>query len=496
MAIGTLASEGVNGAFLAADGVAVGSPFDTDVTPGGPSGDPSGIRITEVAAFGSGNSPYAADWFEVTNTGTESVTLTGWRMDDSSATFASGVELLGVPVLPAGETAIFFEGTDDAAFELAFAQAWFMQNLFDSGFFVGRYTGGGVGLSTGGDAVALFDSAGTLVTGVAFGASPTIPPLATFDNAEGLGSNTTPFPTLTTLSVVGVNGAFAAAQAAEIGSPGTADTGVVEPPPPPLALLAVTEVAPWASGDAPYGSDWIEITNTGTETVDLTGYAIDDDSDTFGNARFLTGVMSIAPGASAIFLEATAAEFPAKVEQFLTAWVGSPTLPDGILIGNYSGSGIGLSSGGDQVNLFDPYERKVTSVTFGASTTGFTFDNTVGASGPIATLSTVGTNGAFSAVDGHGVGSPTELVPPPTGPPAWERGTIYRAGDQVTYEGKVYEALWWTLRQVPGANVYGAWQEIAVDADGTAIWTASRVFVRGDVVTYDGTKYEAALVDS
>src|SRR5690606_14093156 len=54
--------------------------------------------------------------------------------------------------------------------------------------------------------------------------------------------------------------------------------------------------------------------------------------------------------------------------------------------------------------------RKVTGVAFGASTTGVTFDNTAGASGPIPTLSVVGVNGAFGALDGHGIGSPADLT--------------------------------------------------------------------------------------
>ncbi|MEP2371600.1 MAG: lamin tail domain-containing protein [Ilumatobacter sp.] len=411
VAIDTLASEGVNLAFVAADGIAVGSPGNLVVDPGGPSGDTSGIRITEVAAFGSGNSPYAVDWFEVTNTGSTSVNLSGWVMDDSSATFASGAELIGVPVLPAGASAIFFEGTDDAAFELAFAQAWFQQNLFDDGFFFGHYTGGGVGLSTGGDAVTVFDASGALVTGVAFGASPLASPFATFDNAEGLGSNTTPLPTLTTLSEVGVNGAFAAAQAQEIGSPGTA--GV---PQAPLADVAVTEVAPWASGDAPYGADWFEITNTGTDTVDLTGFAVDDSSNSFAEARTLIGVGALGAGESAVFVEASPEEVAATTEQFLTAWVGSVPL-DATPIGTYSGSGIGLSTSGDEVNLFDPAGRKVAGVSFAASTSGFTYDNTAALSGPISTLSLDGVDGAFTAADGHGVGSPGGLsLPDPVDP--------------------------------------------------------------------------------
>ncbi len=104
-----------------------------------------------IHGVGRNAEEYLADWIEVTNTGAGSVSLTGWRFDDSSALFSSAVELVGVPILPAGASAIFYEGTDDAAFELAFAQAWFGQNLFDSGTFFGHYTGGGVGMSTGGD---------------------------------------------------------------------------------------------------------------------------------------------------------------------------------------------------------------------------------------------------------------------------------------------------------------------------------------------------------
>jgi len=220
--IKTLAGEGVFGAFVGADGIGLGSPGNVaPADPGGPGGDTSDIEITEVSAFGSGSAPYAADWIEVTNTGTESVNLAGWKMDDSSALFSAAVDLVGVPVLPAGASAVFFEGTDDAAFQLAFAQAWFGQDLFDSGFLFGHYTGGGVGLSTGGDGVVLFAPDGTLVTGVSFGASPSAAPFATFDNVGGLGASTAPFPVLETLSAVDVDGAFLAVDGHAIGSPGT-----------------------------------------------------------------------------------------------------------------------------------------------------------------------------------------------------------------------------------------------------------------------------------
>ena len=54
------------------------------------------LAITEVAPWSSGNSPLAADWFEVTNFGTSSVSLVGWTMDDNSNSFAVSVPLNGV----------------------------------------------------------------------------------------------------------------------------------------------------------------------------------------------------------------------------------------------------------------------------------------------------------------------------------------------------------------------------------------------------------------
>src|SRR5262249_32363830 len=81
---------------------------------------------------------------------------------------------------------------------------------------IGSYSGSGVGLSTGGDQVNLFDSVGALQANVSFGTSPS-GPFPSFDNAGGLNN-----ATISLLSAVGINGAFAAANdKAEIGSPGT-----------------------------------------------------------------------------------------------------------------------------------------------------------------------------------------------------------------------------------------------------------------------------------
>ena len=73
--------------------------------------------------------------------------------------------------------------------------------------------------------------------------------------------------------------------------------------------------------------------------------------------------------------------------------------PLGLAIGNYGGSGIGLSTAGDAVNIFDGSGTVVTRVDFVASTTGRTFDNAAGLNNVSLTqLSSLGVNGAFNSV--------------------------------------------------------------------------------------------------
>lgn len=170
------------------------------------------IQITEVAPWSSGNSPVGADWFELTNTGASAVDISGWKMDDDSASFAKAVSLTGIASINAGESVIFIEG-GNSTINATFLNTWFGANA-PSSLQIGSYSGSGVGLSTGGDAVNIFDNLGVLRASVSFGNSPT-GPYATFDNAAGLSG------AISQLSAAGVNGAFAAANdALEIGSPG------------------------------------------------------------------------------------------------------------------------------------------------------------------------------------------------------------------------------------------------------------------------------------
>ena len=109
-----------------------------------------------MSSSGTGGTP---DWFELSNLGTNSVHITGWRMDDNSFAFASSVVLNGITNIAAGESVVFFEDstTNNVA---AFKSFWGgMTNRQ-----VGTYTGGGVSLSSSGDGAVVFNSMGTEIS--------------------------------------------------------------------------------------------------------------------------------------------------------------------------------------------------------------------------------------------------------------------------------------------------------------------------------------------
>ena len=177
------------------------------------------------------------------------------------------------------------------------------------------------------------------------------------------------------------------------------------------AQIIISEVDPTGSS-ASYGADWFELKNTGGSAVDITGWKMDDSSDAFATAVGLRGITSIAAGQTVVFLEdgATSTGDAALNASFASTWFGS-SVPAGLTLANYGGSGVGLSAGGDAVNIFDSTGTPITGVTFGATTLGATLDNTAGLSGAISQLSVVGVNGAFS--DGSEIGSPGGVAPTP-----------------------------------------------------------------------------------
>lgn len=170
------------------------------------------------------------------------------------------------------------------------------------------------------------------------------------------------------------------------------------------AQLAITEVMSSSQNnpDAAHSDFW-ELTNFGTNSLDLTDYKFTDGTGDLeaaqANGDVLDGV-TIAPGESVILFEIEQNTDPAD---FL-GWWGAANLPVGIQVRMYAEPGLG--SGGDGVQLWDANDNPVDSVSFGAATRGtsFTYNTNNGA---FAVLSVLGAAGAFTAGSANAdIGSP------------------------------------------------------------------------------------------
>jgi len=80
--------------------------------------------------------------------------------------------------------------------------------------------------------------------------------------------------------------------------------------------------------------------------------------------------------------------------------------------------------------------------------------------------------------------------------PDWSAALTFGSGDRVFYEGRLFEAKWWTQNQSPLQGPWGAWMEIGQlvqVGDDLAVpeWTASRVFDAGDMAYYNGEIFRA-----
>ena len=416
------------------------------------------VYVSEVSPWSSGNSPFSRDWFELTNGGGSPLSITGWKMDDNSNIFSAAVPLSGITTIAPGESVIFMElqNTDSLlAKQTEFINTWF-GGVAPAGLQIGGYTGGGVGLSTGGDAVNIYNPMGDLKANVIFGASPS-GPFPSFNNALGL-NNTN----LVTLSSIGVNGAFKAPGDllnTEVGSPGT------------VGRAFVSEVAPWASGSSLIRSDWFEFTNTTAREIDLAGWRMDDNSGSLAASVPLAGISSIKPGESVIFIELAASDiFESKKAAFLAEWFGS-TPPADLKIGSYSGAGVGLSTSGDAVNLYDATGILRTSVAFGPADSSVpyqTFDNRAAASS-VSQLSSPGVNGAFGAI-----GNPNNEVGSPGGIGAMMATYNFSSPTYESAEGTVNGALTYARIRVNRSGDLSKTSSVQVQFNGgTAIGAAA-----------------------
>jgi hypothetical protein len=162
------------------------------------------------------------------------------------------------------------------------------------------------------------------------------------------------------------------------------------------ADLVITEVMS-SSGHSVYDGDWFELTNTGSNAIDLNGYYWDDNGSSGADGAEFPDV-SIAAGESIVIADVDAADLAG----FGSIWGGGFTA---ISKDDFGGPDdfSGLSSGGDQIEIWEtdpngnPSPTLVASAVFGEATTGVSFEwddagNDLG-------LSVVGQNGAYYSND-------------------------------------------------------------------------------------------------
>ncbi|USD67054.1 glycosyl hydrolase family 18 protein [Vibrio sp. SCSIO 43136] len=73
------------------------------------------------------------------------------------------------------------------------------------------------------------------------------------------------------------------------------------------------------------------------------------------------------------------------------------------------------------------------------------------------------------------------------GDSTWDPTKVYLGGDEVIHNGTKYTAKWWTQGNEPGTNA--VWEEF--DDGSTKEWEASKVYTGGKLVTYQGDTYKA-----
>jgi hypothetical protein len=180
----------------------------------------STLRITEAMSSGNGT----VDWFEVTNYGLSDVSITGWKMDDNSFSSAASVALSGVTSISSGQSVIFLESSSVETAISTFRTIW---GSNATSLIIGSYTGSGVGLSSGGDGLVLFDSTGVEMTPrVSFGTATAGSSFYYSYDSNG-DPTTSPNAILSTASLS--NGQNTYTSSFNTGSPGTAMNAVPEP---------------------------------------------------------------------------------------------------------------------------------------------------------------------------------------------------------------------------------------------------------------------------
>jgi hypothetical protein len=177
--------------------------------------------------------------------------------------------------------------------------------------------------------------------------------------------------------------------------------------------LEITEVMsqPLNADFSPH-KDWFELTNMGTNAVDLKGYRLND-SPSFYSATVITQSVVVQPRESVIFVE-----FMSRAD--FIAWWGVAHLPANLQV--IAWGRFALDRENDEIYLWNPgasdvYDAIATAnfpgASEGVSMEMWTYCDASGCLAQFLEDSVPGINGAFRAVELGDIGSPGYLANPP-----------------------------------------------------------------------------------
>ena len=220
----------------------------------------------------------------------------------------------------------------------------------------------------------------------------------------------------------------------------------------PKPNLVITEVMPSPSTNCVASSDWFEVTNVGSNAVNLLGYRFasgNGAAPALEGARVVTNNAIVPPGESAVFVRRF------DLEKFVEWW--GDALPPHLVLIPYSG--IGLRAITDELYLWGPGTEDpndlITYVAWAGTSAGvskYFLDNVDGQDFP----SVPGERGAFVAAQCNDIGSPGYTNNPP---PRFIR--IGRDAAGLT--------LRW--RALPGSNYQLKWKSDLNAANATPLVT-------------------------
>src|SRR5689334_17696433 len=178
---------------------------------------------------------------------------------------------------------------------------------------------------------------------------------------------------------------------------------------PSVAQLAITEVMSESLSTDFGGPDFWELTNFGTEVVNLHGYTFNDNNvvpKPSTREAFLN--LSIRPDESVVICRSN--QYVPDRDHFI-AWWGAENVPAGLQVRFYTDVGLNGGMGGDQLWLYDAADSLVLSVSFAETIHGrtITYDPDIG---ELAAFSVLDRFGALKAVLSDDIGSPGRTTGP------------------------------------------------------------------------------------